>query len=76
MERVGAAGGGDDERLEDPLKLERSIEREVDPLELEVPDRLPEELRSILELPRPVVVPRIDPEEPEEPAESVDPLRR
>ncbi len=75
MERVGAAGGGDEERLEDPLELERSMEREVDPLELEVPDRLPEELRSVLELPR-LVVPRTDPDEPEAPAESVNPLRR
>lgn len=75
MERVGAAGGGDEDRLEDPLELERSMEREVDPLELEVPDRLPEELRSVLELPR-LVVPRTDPVEPEDPVESVDPLRR
>lgn len=75
MERVGAAGGGDEDRLEDPLELERSMEREVDPLELEVPDRLPEELRSVLELPR-LVVPRTDPVESEDPVESVDPLRR
>ena len=75
MERVGAAGGGDDDRLEDPLEPERSMDRDVDPVELEVPDRLPEELRSVLELPW-LVVPRTDPVEPEEPVESVNPLRR
>jgi len=75
VERVGDAGGGDDERLEDPLELERLTEREGVLLELEVPDRLLEELRSMLELLR-LVVPRTEPDELVELEAPVDPLRR
>jgi len=72
--RAGVAGGEADERLV-PLDPDRSTVREVEPLELEVPERLLDEPRSMLELLR-LVVPRVELEELEEPEESVVPLRR
>jgi len=72
--RAGVAGGEADERLV-PLDPDRSTVREVEPLELEVPERLLDEPRSMLELLR-LVVPLLELEELEEPEESVVPLRR